>query len=166
MTTSNAPEYWRKCTSCKSAIGFGQKYWVCSVSTCNRIRTALTFCKVSCFDAHVPVMNHKDAGALENRAPTLNEWLRDEKNAAEETSTPASRQSSPTPTARPSNENTKREILVVVSKTKDYVRAKAGINTSDSVMEALSDKIRVILDEAIRRALQDERKTLLDRDLR
>lgn len=161
MNTSSSPEYWRKCTSCKSEIAFGQKYWVCSVSTCNRVRTALTFCKVSCFDAHVPVLNHKDAGALEKRAPTLNEWLREEKSAAE--LAPAAG----APARQPlSQEGTKREILVVVSKTKDYVRSKAGINTSDTVMEALSDKIRSILDEAIRRALQDERKTLLDRDLR
>jgi hypothetical protein len=158
---SETPEYWRKCTSCKSPIAFSQKYWVCSVSTCNRARTGLVFCKVSCFDAHVPVMNHKDSGAIEKRAPSLGEWKKQQ--AAE--AAPAARSESQPTEIRASGE-AKKEILVVVSKTKDYVRAKSGFNTSDSVMEALSEKIRAILDDAIRRAAQDERKTVMDRDIR
>src|SRR3954466_12336259 len=61
--------FWRKCTTCKKTIGFGQHYWICSVSTCNRVRTNLVFCDLRCFDAHVPVLNHKDAGAFERVAP-------------------------------------------------------------------------------------------------
>ena len=185
--TTAQPAFWRKCSSCKKPIEFGVRYWVCSVSTCNRARTGLVFCSVSCFDAHVPMMNHRDAGALEKRSPSYKEWQREQ---AEENAPPAERpqshsqrpQGQPLPSA-PSpalsasplpkvplpaagGADVKREILVVVSKTKEYVRARAGINTSDAVMEALSDRIRAILDEAIRRAIQDERKTLLDRDLR
>ena len=59
-----------------------------------------------------------------------------------------------------------QEILVVVSKTKDYVRAKRGLNTSDGVMELLSDHLRKILDEASNRAIQDGRKTLMERDFK
>src|SRR3954469_11647461 len=73
METTNS-NFWRKCTTCKKPIQLSQKYWVCSVSTCNRIRTDLVFCSVSCFDAHVPVMNHRDAGAFEKMAPSESEW--------------------------------------------------------------------------------------------
>ena len=47
--------FWKRCSSCKNAIGFERIYWVCNVSTCNRKRTGLVFCTVSCWDAHLPV---------------------------------------------------------------------------------------------------------------
>ena len=147
-------DYWRKCSTCKSPIGFQQKYWVCSVSTCNRTRTSLAFCKVSCFDAHVPVLNHKNSGAIEKRSPSSSEW-----NKQLESEKPVIQ-------SQASSGEVKLETLVVVSKVKDYIKAKAGLNTSEAVIEILSDKIRSILDDAIRRAIQDERKTLLDRDFR
>ena len=59
---------------CKTAIHFGQKYWVCNVSTCNRKRTGLAFCKVACWDAHLPTMNHRESWAEERRAPTPKVW--------------------------------------------------------------------------------------------
>lgn len=68
------PDYWRKCNSCKKAIGYKALYWVCNVSTCNRKRTGLVFCDVSCWDAHVPGMNHRESWAEERAAPTLEEW--------------------------------------------------------------------------------------------
>lgn len=145
--------YWRKCTTCKKPIGFGSRYWVCSVSTCNRMRTGLVFCEVSCFDAHVPVLNHKDAGAIEKRAPAYAE-----QNASEILKKMESAMET-NPTT-----HSKKEVLVVVSKTKDYVKASSGMNTSDAVMQVLSDKIRTLLDEAIRHAQQDGRKTVMDRD--
>lgn len=58
-----------------------------------------------------------------------------------------------------------KEILVVVSKVKAYVKNKAGMSTSASVTEALSDKIRQFLDEAIQNAERDKRKTVMDRDI-
>ena len=57
-------------------------------------------------------------------------------------------------------------ILIVVSKLKAYVRARSGMNTSDSVMELLSDRLRAICDEGIRHAASDGRKTLMDRDFK
>ncbi|OFZ52759.1 MAG: hypothetical protein A2428_03285 [Bdellovibrionales bacterium RIFOXYC1_FULL_54_43] len=60
------------------------------------------------------------------------------------------------------------EILVVVSKVKQYIRSHSGgsqMNTSEAVMEVLSTKIRGYLDDAIRSAVQNGRKTVLDRDL-
>ncbi len=60
---------WKKCNICKKPIALGGVYWVCNVSTCNRKRTGLSFCSVSCWDAHVPMMNHRESWAEERRAP-------------------------------------------------------------------------------------------------
>ena len=156
------PSFWKKCSSCKTPILFSQKYWVCSVSTCTRPRTGLVFCKVSCFDAHVPMMNHKDAGAFEKRAPTISEWKNEQLG---EGPAPMTRQDH-AQSASAGAGAVKREILVVVSKTKDYVRNKHQLNTAEEVMEVLSDKIRSLLDEASKKAIQDGRKTLMERDFR
>src|SRR3954466_8278076 len=67
------PETWRRCNSCKKPISYRSLYWVCNVSTCNRKRTGLAFCSVSCWDAHVPMMHHRAAGAGEGAAPSAGE---------------------------------------------------------------------------------------------
>lgn len=67
---------WVRCNSCKAPILFGAKYWVCNVSTCNRKRTGLRFCSVTCWDAHQPMMNHRESWAEEREAPTRQEWAR------------------------------------------------------------------------------------------
>lgn len=57
------------------------------------------------------------------------------------------------------------EVLVVVSKLKNYIREKSeGMNTSASVATALSETIRRLADQAIERAKADGRKTVMDRD--
>lgn len=61
--------YWKTCNICKKPIDFGAIYYVCSVSTCNRKRTALRFCSVDCWDAHLPDARHRSASAVEERAP-------------------------------------------------------------------------------------------------
>ncbi|MBK9072981.1 MAG: hypothetical protein IPL79_18570 [Myxococcales bacterium] len=58
-----------------------------------------------------------------------------------------------------------RDVLIVVSKLKKYVRDRSGMNTSDAVVDKLSDHVRAICDIAIRNAGRDGRKTVLDRDL-
>jgi hypothetical protein len=58
-----------------------------------------------------------------------------------------------------------REILVVASRLKAYIRDAAGYSTSDRVLPVLSDALRKICDEAIRNARRDERMTVLDRDV-
>jgi hypothetical protein len=58
-----------------------------------------------------------------------------------------------------------REILVVVSKLKKYIKDRSGMNTSDSVAEVISDHVRAVCDDAIRAAGADGRKTVLDRDV-
>ena len=52
----------------------------------------------------------------------------------------------------------------MVSKLKAYVRARSGFNTSDRVVEPLSDAVRELCDRAIEKARADERKTVLERD--
>jgi len=63
------PNDWRRCSACKEPIAFGALYYVCSVSTCNRARTGLVFCDVSCWDVHLPVARHRKAWAEERTAP-------------------------------------------------------------------------------------------------
>ena len=55
--------YFRLCSSCKKELPFQSAYYVCSVSTCNRKRTGLTFCSLPCFEAHVPTVRHREAWA-------------------------------------------------------------------------------------------------------
>jgi hypothetical protein len=162
------PDHWRKCTTCKKLIHFGQVFWVCSVSTCTRQRTGLVFCTVTCFDIHVPILNHKNAGAIEKRAPTLKQYQEElaresapRTQATSDSSAGAARPAVPRDPVAPDD-----EILVVVSKVKAYIRDRSGMNTSESVMRLLSQKIRRMADDAIGRANQDARKTVLDRDVR
>ena len=168
--------FWRRCSSCKNSIGFERVYWVCNVSTCNRKRTGLVFCTVSCWDAHLSVMRHRESWSEERRSPTRAEWEREQ--AEERAKAGAAQASSPGADSAPAREpqrrivasppplekNLDKEVLVVVSKLKAYVRARADMNTSDHVAELLSDRLRTLCDEAIRRARKEGRKTLMDRD--
>ena len=67
---------WRKCSSCKKPVSFGEKYWACNVSTCNRSRTFLVFCCVSCWDAHLGMLRHRESWAEERVAPTKEFWAK------------------------------------------------------------------------------------------
>jgi histone H3/H4 len=58
----------------------------------------------------------------------------------------------------------KKEILVVISKLKKYIRSASGMNTAGGVAPALSDIIRQMCNEAIEKAKADGRKTVMDRD--
>ncbi|MFQ5470706.1 MAG: hypothetical protein ACE5EH_10425 [Gammaproteobacteria bacterium] len=57
-----------------------------------------------------------------------------------------------------------KEVLVVASKLKNYIRSTSGMNTSANVMDTLSDKVRELCDQAIENAKNDRRKTVKDRD--
>lgn len=172
--TEPGASYWRRCSSCKKEIGFTRTYWVCSVSTCNRKRTGLVFCTTSCWDAHLPLMNHREAWAEERRAPTREAWAREQREQAAEAASPAApaaraarepqRRIAPTPAPAPPAAQESREILVVASKLKAYVRERSGMNTSDAVMEILSDKLRELCRDAIKRAQRDGRRTVMERD--
>jgi len=56
------------------------------------------------------------------------------------------------------------EVLVVISKLKNYIREKSGMNTAGNVAPALSGKIREMCDQAVENARADGRKTVMDRD--
>ncbi len=58
-----------------------------------------------------------------------------------------------------------RDMMIVISKLKKYIKDRSGMNCSDAVAEVLSDHVRVICDDSIRAAARDERKTVLDRDV-
>jgi hypothetical protein len=74
--------FWRRCSTCKKEIPFRAAYWICNVSTCNRPRTAFAFCSVNCWDAHVPMLRHRESWAEEARSPTPEEWARQQRDAA------------------------------------------------------------------------------------
>lgn len=144
-----------------------QKYYVCSVSTCNRVRTELVFCSVACFDSHVPVMNHRDAGAIEKTArpsPVTTSQTQTAQRTALNPPPKVALQSIPSSKPNASSQEGD-EILVVVSKVKAYIRDRSGMNTSDNVMNILTRKVRMWCDAATQHAIQKGRKTVLDRDV-
>jgi len=57
-----------------------------------------------------------------------------------------------------------QEVLVVISKVKNYIREASGMNTSGGVAPRLSDVVRRLCDRAIDNARKDGRKTVMDRD--
>ncbi len=166
-------ETWRACSICKTPIPFGGRYQSCSVSTCNRKRTQLTFCSVRCWEAHVPTLRHRDAWAVEETAPSREAWEAEKRaeetaaaSAAERETAPARRVVAPTAGARAGlNDDADRDILIVASKLKKYIKQRSGLRTSDGVMAALSELVRKAADEAIQRARESERSTVLDRDV-
>jgi hypothetical protein len=163
-------EYFRVCSICRKPIAFGERYYRCSVSTCNRSKTALYFCSLPCWDAHLPEARHRDAWAEETKAPTLEEWQAEQREAAEAEAEKAKAMDEKDSRERrivsSSSEQVPREVLVVVSKLKNYIRARSGMNTSDAVAEVLSDHLRRLCDLAIDNASVESRKTVLDRDFK
>jgi hypothetical protein len=181
MGTTPEETHWRLCSTCKKPIPFSHAYYACSVSTCNRKRTFLTFCCVNCWQAHLPILRHRDAWAQEKRAPSREQWQ--EQQAEEERSQEAKpiAASASTSASKRRVVQTEREFaepceielnerdipkdtLIVASKLKTYIRARSGMNTSESVLRVLSDQVRELTDQAIRNAAQDGRKTVMDRD--
>ena len=160
------PNTWRRCSSCKRPIAYGEIYWVCNVSTCNRKRTALAFCRTDCWDAHLGLVNHRESWAIEKRAPAEGETVTERPPAIRAKRSPR-RIIASSPAAAAAGlevEGLPRDVLIVASKLKAYVRARSGMSTSDRVMEILSDEVRKLADRAIQNARRAERKTVLDRD--
>jgi hypothetical protein len=196
-------EVWKKCTECRNDIAFGAAYYQCSVSTCNRTRFPLVFCSVVCWDSHLSSVRHRDAGAIEAKAPSKAEWEREQAADNEKPTQPSRPPTSPGVVSQPGaakpsspaiqggtvqpvriraddtrpnlvppmpatvelQEVTDNEILIVVSKLKKYIKDRSGFNTSDQIIDLLSEHVRAICDEAIRTAARDDRKTVLERDV-
>ena len=180
---------WKRCSSCKKVLPFGQLYFVCSVSTCNRKRTGMFFCSVECWEEHLPIARHREAWAVEETAPTADAWKAETGGAGRSSgaasppppSAAPARPRGPAPVQRRTSggaaapvrrrvvsearaQPEEQDILVVVSRFKAYVKARHGMNTSDGVFELVSDALRRIADEASDHARLDGRKTLLERD--
>jgi len=182
-------ETWLKCTACKNPIPFNATHWVCSVSTCNRPKFPLVFCTVSCWDSHVADARHRDAWAVEARAPSKAAWEQEHANSPAPAAPPkpavpaapvvrrvvGDMPSSPHVVSSPSTstsggavhlaEVVDQDMLVVVSKMKKYIKDRSGMNCGDAVADVLSEHIRAICDEAIRAAGRNDRKTVLERDV-
>ena len=57
-----------------------------------------------------------------------------------------------------------KDVLIVTSKLKQYIRAKSGMNTSADVVDVLSQMVRRLCDTAIDHARTDGRRTVMERD--
>ena len=58
----------------------------------------------------------------------------------------------------------KREMLVVGSKVKDYIRSK-DLMASGDILEAISNRVHDMIDEAAERTSANKRSTLRPHDL-
>ncbi|MSQ01133.1 MAG: hypothetical protein EXR71_04450 [Myxococcales bacterium] len=140
---------WKNCSSCKKPIAHGGKYYKCSVSTCNSVRLPMIFCSVGCWDAHVPVLNHRaNVWAIEDRAPAP-------------AGAPERRLIRP-----PSGPVEPDEVLIIASRLKEFVKDRADFNTAGDVMDALSELVRDATVEAIANARLEGRRTIMARDFR
>ena len=155
---------WRRCSACKQPILLGAKYWTCNVSTCNRKRTGLVFCTVDCWEVHLPSVNHRVSWAVENTAP-LQPEPEGGRAVPGGTETQARRRIVQPRSSKQTAAREPREILIVASRLKDYVRARCGFNTSERILAPLSDIVRRACDEAIEKATLEGRTTILDRDI-
>ncbi len=156
-------DFFKRCSTCKTPIAFGAKYYACSVSTCRRGPIALFFCSVPCWDAHVPEARHRDAWAEEETAPNREESVsvpREEKRRVVAAQRGPSEDLS-VATGEPIEGD---EVLVVVSKLKAFVKAQGNMSTSDGVVSVLSNHLRALSVRALRSAAQNGRKTVLARD--
>jgi hypothetical protein len=147
----------------------------------------LVFCTVSCWDSHVADARHRESWAVEARAPTKAAWEQDRASdptpapkpvapaapvvrrvVGDAPSAPISGSSTSTSTtggALHLEEVVDRDMLVVVSKMKKYIKDRSGMNCADAVADVLSEHLRAICDESIRAAARNERKTVLERDV-
>jgi hypothetical protein len=160
--------HWRRCSACKNPIALGAQYFVCSVSTCQHKRTGLAFCSVECWEVHLPGANHREAWALDRTAPKRREDVASAPASSSSSGSDAPRRRiiPNTPKAQAGSDNAvPMETLIIGSRLKAYVLASSGLATSDKVMGPLSEIVRKAIDQAIRRARDGDRKTVLDRDI-
>ncbi len=154
---SEERSYWRKCATCGKEIPYRGIYQKCSVSSCRKS----VWCSVDCWDIHNPVMNHKNSWAEEETAPAKETEQRAPIRKIVSSNKPSTTTSAAATAARG---DIPKDVLIVASKLKAYVKAKYDLNTSGNVMDALSEIVRHEADKACERAIAEGRKTLMDRD--
>lgn len=166
----NQPAFFKQCSTCKTSLPFGGKYYKCGVSTCNKKATALYFCSVPCWDAHVPDARHRDAWAEEEVAPSREEYeLLAAANPVSDSATRRVVSQRSTAQADDASEApdaaSEQDVLVVMSKIKGYIKTRAELRTSDGVADPLSAHLRHICRKAIQSAAANDRSTVLARDI-
>lgn len=110
---------------------------------------------------------HRDASAVQERSPLSGEAVQGAAAVAPASPPSGARRIIPkTESTSPVSASAIRndEILVVVSKVKDYIRSRSEMNTSSEIMPILSNVVRRLCDDAIDKARSEGRKTVLDRD--
>ena len=160
--------YWKKCSTCKKELPFGTAYYICSVSTCQGKRTGLHFCSVECWDAHLGFARHRDAGALDAKTPTREEYLAtlEDASAPGENRRILVRPAGIASSAASMNDSENVETLVVVSKVKQLIRDQSDMNTSQCAIDALTQKVVQECRKAIENAKVAGRKTVMGRDIK
>lgn len=152
---------WKSCSICKKPISYEQTHFVCSVSTCNGKRTGYKFCSVPCFDQHIPKERHKSAGAIEEKAPTEEEARLQPQPRGQRRIIQSQKLSTP------SNKQISKggESMVIASRVKAFIQEQSELSTSTAVIDALSDHIRHVAMQAIDKAKEDGRKTVMEQDV-
>ena len=105
----------------------------------------------------MPGAKHRSAGAIEKKSPLT--MTTDAPKRIIVQSTPAG---SPGIQKSPME----NEVLVVVSKMKQYIKDTSDMNTSEDVNLMISHMIRIQLDRAIDNARREGRKTVMARDFK
>ncbi len=163
---------WRKCSTCKKDILLNSKYYECSVSTCTGQRTGYVFCSIPCWEVHLPGAKHRDAGAVEKKSPSSSQFA----TSPSESPAPQRRiimnsnlSGSAVSLSQPSGlkkSSMTNEVLIVVSKMKQYIKDISEMNTAEEVSQKLSELVRSQCDEAMENARADGRKTVMARDFK
>lgn len=162
MTTEELAHF-KRCSVCKNPIGFDTRYYLCSVSTCNKKRMQLVFCSLSCWEAHQADARHRDAGAEEAKSPGKAAWTLE--HAEERKRLAAANAPAAQVTLKKVTGAASLDILVVASRFKEYIAQRAQMATAERVLGFLSDHLRQVCDEAIAAAAKDGRRTVMDRDV-
>ncbi len=155
--------FWKKCSSCKKPISLNSKYYECSVSTCTGERTGYVFCSIPCFEVHLPGARHRSAGAVEKKSPMTVSPVNE---APKRIIVQNSATSTTAPNTQLKKSSMENEVLVVVSKMKQYIKDVSDMNTSEDVNQVISHMIRIQLDRAIEQARREGRKTVMARDFK
>jgi len=110
------------------------------------------------------MMRHRDAWAEKVVAPTREQYvaeLLEQEKAASEMAEEADKSRR---IVGLSDDGLPKDVLIVVSKLKAYVKARSGMSTSDGAIEVLSNHLRKLCNDAIEHAGTAGRKTVMDRD--
>ncbi len=111
----------------------------------------------------MPGAKHRDAGAIEKLSPAS---AHTHVEAAGPKRIIVSGNSPSVAVGGKKSSMMSNEVLVVVSKMKQYIRDISEFNTAEDVNQLLSEIIRAECDKAIAKARADGRKTVMARDFK